>query len=255
MFAIFLRSIFTSLISFFGFETMLNFRSSLFWFICFFLIVLLMMIVSVIKICRIKSDRHHHIFFPFFCFLSGVIFFVFIPGGAFQQVYAVLASLFFGALLFYIGNFILGHTEVKKTYRHLTLFDIVALIFSFLSYSSLFGLYLFLAWSTWLLIFLSFILSIILFYYYFWYHRISHAKNLLYYFIFGLVALEVAWSMTFWSTGYLARGLVLFIIFYLFSGLLKHHHQKTLTKSMVREYLITAAVVLALVLGTTRWTF
>jgi hypothetical protein len=234
---------------------MLNFKQAIFWWALFFLAFLLVMVVAVVKICRAKRDRHHYIIFLILCYLSAIIFFVFIPGGIFQQIYIVAASLFFGAMLFYIGNFILGHSEVRKVFHHFTLFDIVILICAFFIYASLFGLYLFLTWPSWLLLIVSLVLSLILFYYYFWYHKIKYHTDLLYYFIFALCAVEITWAMTFWSTGYLARGMSLFIVFYIFSGLSKHHHQKTLTKNVVREYLVTAIIVLGLVLGSTRWTF
>lgn len=255
MFAILLRAIIASIVSFIGFEMMVNHRDLLFWIASFFLFFLFLITISIIQICKIKANRAHYIIFPVVCFLSTIVFFIFVPGKVFQQVYIIIASFLFGALLFYVGNFILGHTEIKKTYRHYTLFDIVVLVCSFVSYGALFGLYLFLSWPTWVLLLLSLVISLFLSFYYFWYNKLFHRKHLLHYLAFSLIAIEAAWAMTFWSTGFLARGIVLFILFYVFSGLLKHHHQNTLTRRIIQEYLVTSIIVLGLVLGTTKWSF
>lgn len=234
---------------------MVNHKDLLFWIALFLLFLLFLITVSIVAICRIRSNRLHYIVFPLFYFLSSIVFFVFIPGQIFQQIYIFISSFLFGAMLFYVGNFILGHTEVRKTFRHYTLFDIVVLVCGFFSYCALFGLYLFLSWPIWLLFIGALVISFFLSYYYFWYNKMAIKKNLIYYFIFSLIILEATWAITFWSTGFLARGMVLFIIFYTASGLAKHNHQKTLTSRIVKEYLATTIIALALVLGTTKWTF
>lgn len=255
MFAILIRSVLTTIVSFFGFELMVNHKNLLFWIAFFYLLFLFFFTLSVIQICKIKSNRLHYVIFPILCNLSAIIFFVFIPGKIFQQIYIIICSFLFGTLLFYVGNFILGYVQAKKFLRHYTLFDVIVLSCSFLSYTALFGLYLFLSWPTWLLLLLALFMSLFLLYYYFWYNKLTYKKNLLHYFIFSLVVAEAAWAVTFWSTGYLSRGIVLFILFYLFSGFLKHYYQKTLNKKIIKEYLVTSIIVLGLILGTTKWTF
>ena len=255
MFGVLIRSIFASLISLFGLEVMLGNRRSFVWLGLALLFSLMVTAILTIRLCRPKHGFLKHATFSLFFYAAGLLFFIFIPSRGFQQFFSFFLSIFFGLLIFYIGNFILGHTEKQKTYRHYTLFDLIILVCSFVAYSSLFGVYMLFSWPVWSLIISAFFMSLLLFYYYFWYNKITHERRNLYFLIFGLIILEASWAMVFWPVSFLTRGIVLFTLFYVFSGMLKHHHQNTLSKIIIREYVITSVILLALVLSTARWSY
>lgn len=254
MFSLILRSIFASLISFFSLETVILNRNLIWGTVIFLFIFFIIINIPLLRI-KIYSKRINFVTFPLVFLLSSVGFFVFVPGDILKQIYIGLASILLGLLLFYIGNFAFGNVVVAKSYKHYSLFDIIIFVCAFLSFSAIFGFYLFLGWPVWVLMIMTLVLSILLAYYYFWYNQIRFRMALLYLLVFGLVAIELTWSLSFWPTGFVARGVVMFVAFYVFSGLIKHYYQKTLNLKIIREYIIVSLIVLGLVLGTTQWTF
>lgn len=77
----------------------------------------------------------------------------------------------------------------------------------------------------------------------------------LFIFCFNLIQLEASWALSFWPTSFVSRAVVLFSIFYVATGISKHHLKSTLTQKILREYLIVGIIVLVLVLGTCRWKY
>jgi hypothetical protein len=92
-------------------------------------------------------------------------------------------------------------------------------------------------------------------YQFFWQRRLLTSETWIYVPVAGLVFTEITWALTFWPTGFVPRGMVLFVLFYCFVGLVRLYIGKNFVFNTVKKYLIVSAIVLSLVLGTTKWFF
>ena len=226
-----------------------------------YLVSILLMVISLaisisfVRKGRIESDRVAFAIFPILFLGSLVGFFVFIPGQLFRHIFAGLGSLVYAILTFYIGNLAAKRIKLDSKNRYYSLGEISILVFAFFSYTSVFGFYLFLNLPTWALMIETILISAFMAYFHFCYNKIDLSQNFIFYSVFGLISCEVAWALSFWPTGFISRGMVLFILFYVFAGLIKHYFHKTLDKKVIREHLAIAIIFLVLVLGTTKWTF
>lgn len=262
MFSSLLKSFLTFVLVFLGLEYIAFDKTKVFVVLASLSVFSLIISLTFIGKGKIESDKFAFILFPIL-FLGSIIgFFVFIPGEVLRHVFAILGSIFFAFLLFYIGNLAAKKIKLDFKNKYYSFGEISILACAFLIYTTLFGFFLFLNLSSWLLMLQVLIFSIFISYFYFCYNKIkletclpAGRKSYIFYLIFGLVSSELAWALSFWPTGFIPRAVVLFILFYIFSGLTKHHFQKSLDKKILREYLAVAILVLVLTLGTTRWTF
>lgn len=253
MFFSFLKSFFAFVLLFLGLEYVAFDKTKILAVFILLSIFSLIILLTFIGKEKIKSNRFAFIIFPLL-FLGSIFgFFVFIPGEILRHGFAFFGSIFFAFLLFYIGN--LATKKIKLDSKYYSFGEISILLCAFLTYACLFGFFLFLDLPSWLLILQTLIFSLFISYFYFCYNKIEFKKTFIFNLTFGLISSEVAWALSFWPTGFIARAIVLFALFYIFSGLAKHDFQKSLNKKILREYLVVAILVLALALGTTKWTF
>ncbi|NQU99193.1 MAG: hypothetical protein HQ538_00485 [Parcubacteria group bacterium] len=211
--------------------------------------------ISFVRKGRIQSDRIAFALFPILFLASLVGFFVFIPGDMFRHIFAVIGSLVYALLTFYTGNLAAKRVTLDSKNKYYSLGEISILVYAFFSYSCIFGFYLFLNLPTWILMLQTLLISVFVAYFHFCYNKIKLSQNFIFYSIYGLISCEIAWALSFWPTGFISRGMVLFIVFYVFAGLIKNYFNKTLDKKVVREHLVVAFVSLAIILSTTKWTF
>jgi hypothetical protein len=250
-----LKSILTFILLFLGLEYIAFDKSKVFAISFFLSIFSLITSLTFIGKNKIETDRFAFIFFPILFLASIIGFFVFIPGEILRHIFAVFGSAFFAFLNFYIGNLAAKKITLDSKNKYYSLGEISILICAFLSYTCIFGLFLFLNLPTWALMSQVLIFSLFISYFYFCYNKIKFNKSLIFYLVFSLVSSELAWAISFWPTGFISRAVVLFMLFYVFSGLVKHYFQKSLNKKILREYLVVGILILFLTLGTTRWTF
>ena len=251
----FLKSLFMFVVVLAGLEYIAYDKSRI-----YLILILLIILSSIVSFSflgkgKIESDRFAFTLFPILFLGSLIGFFVFIPGETLRHVFAVIGSLSYAVLIFYIGNLSEKEIAIDKKNKNYSLGELSILAYAFLSYGCIFGFYLFLNLQPWLLMLQTLIVSVFIAYFYFSYNNIKLSQNLIYYSVFGLVACEVAWALTFWPTGFISRALVLFILFYVFAGLIKHYFYKSLNRKILSEHLIVAILFLVIILGTTKWTF
>ncbi len=211
--------------------------------------------VSFVRKGRIQSDKMAFALFPILFLASLIGFFVFIPGDLFRHIFAAIGSLVYALLTFYTGNLAAKRITLDSKHKYYSLGEISILVYAFFSYACIFGFYLFLNLPTWILMLQTLLISVFAAYFHFCYNKIQLSQNLIFYSVFGLISCEMAWALSFWPTGFISRGMVLFIMFYVFAGLIKNYFNKTLNKKVVKEHLIVAFVSLAIILSTTKWTF
>lgn len=254
-----LSSFFKSLLIFvsllLGLEYIAYDKSRVYLIVVLLSIISFLVSISFVRKGKIETDRIAFAIFPILFLGSLVGFFVFIPGEIFRHIFAVIGSIIYALLIFYIGNLAAKRIELDSKNKYYSLGEISILVFAFFSYACIFGFYLFLNLPTWALMVQTLLISIFVAYFHFSYNKIKLSQNIVFYSIFGLITSEVAWALSFWPTGFISRAMVLFILFYVFAGLIKHYFNESLNKKVVREHVILAAVCLLLILGTTKWTF
>lgn len=250
-----LKSLFLSVVMFLGLEYIAYDKSRIYLVVIMLLIISSIISLSFLGKQKIQTDKIAFALFPILFMGSLVGFFVFIPGEALRHVFAIVGSLLYAVLIFYIGNLSEKEIYIDKKNKNYSLGEISILIYAFFTYGAIYGFYLFLNMQPWIMMLAVLIVSMFIVYFYFTYNKIKLSQNFIFYSIFSLVACEVAWALTFWPTGFISRALVLFILFYVFAGLIKHYFYKSLNRKILSEHLIVAILFLTIVLGTTRWTF
>jgi len=188
---------------------------------------------------------------PFSYILSTTVFLLFVPDLYYlQQIYLGLATIIFYGALKLVENVC---KDVKSRNAFKTC-DFLITISAFLFYASIFGLYLFLLWPSWIFLILLAFVTFILTYEFFW-HNLLLQKHIVYSLILTLIISEISWALTLWPTGFMPRAMVIFTVFYAFTNLSKHNFNKTLNKKFVRNIIIISVLILSLALLTTQWTF
>lgn len=255
MLSSFLKSLFMFACLFLGLEYVAYDKSRVYLIAILLSIISFLISISFVRKGKIEKDRIAFAIFPILFLASLVGFFVFVPGELFRHIFAGLSSLIYSLLIFYIGNLAAKRIKLDSKNKYYSLGEISILVFAFFSYACIFGFYLFLNLPTWALIVQTLLVSVFVAYFHFSYNKIKLNQNIVFYSIFGLITAEVAWALSFWPTGFISRAMVLFMLFYVFAGLIKHYFNESLDKKVVREHVILAAVCLLLILGTTKWTF
>ncbi len=188
---------------------------------------------------------------PAIYLISIITFLVFIPSSFFlQHIYIVTASILFVFTINCAENVI----KDLKNRKSLAANDFLIIISAFLLYSSILGLSLFLIWPIWLIMLLLIIATFILTYEFFWYNQLFE-KHIIYTLILTLIISELGWALSLWPTGFISRAIIIFVIFYIFTNLSKHHFNKTLNNKIIRNSIIISLIVVLLVLLTSKWTF
>ena len=111
-------------------------------------------------------------------------------------------------------------------------------------------------WPFWYLTPAILLISFVLFTIAIWSHHLDEKidnKTVMFSAILALVLAQIATALSFWPLLPLISALVLAIVFYVVLGLTQFELQQRLTARVVYEYLSIAAVVLVLILVTTRW--
>lgn len=188
--------------------------------------------------------------------VSSFLMMVFIEGTVYKQLYVIFACFSFFALVNrFIGMKVyeIQRMAYEQQYSYV---DFAMLLTSFFFYSGFFGLYLHIeAFQLWHLLLAVFASNAVMFFLFFYFNDLSLKKIWLYVFVLTFIILEMTWTLSFWPTGLLGRGAVLFFAYYLLSGLGKHYLKETFSVKVLREYVIVGAIVLALILSTTQWTY
>lgn len=290
-----LTSIIFSLIAAAGMEAVIYYREEhlLANLIITFVILIIGAMVAT-KFKAIKKDKFYLILLPIMFIAAALSYLIFQEGRVFRHIYVAVVAVFFFVSLYLISRkFSLGAeaekplvTSTRPNTREikektaasdlkiekpketplvdqksparefkLSFIEIFILVTAFLSFSSLFGFFLFFGLPLWLLMLAVFVLALILTFLDLSESGHFNLKNFLFALICAFIMVELAWVLSYWPSSIVSRGIVLFTFFYLFTGITKHHFQDLLTGKVVREYLIVSSLILLLVLGTTEWTY
>ena len=182
---------------------------------------------------------------------GAVAFLLLIPLPSLAHLYSLAVSIIYILLVKNVGR----RNQAEQIIDGFRVNDSALLACAFLIFSSLFALYIFLYLQSWILMVALAFLAMVMIYQYFWQEQFLNEKTWLFIPILGLVFAELGWALTFWPISFIARGVVLFVFFYCFLGLIKLHFNNRLILSAARKYLLVSVLVLSLVLGTTQWLY
>lgn len=187
---------------------------------------------------------------------SSFLMLVFVEGTMYKQLYIAFSVVSFFALVSRFVGMKVYEIQRMAYEQQYSYVDFAMLLTSFFFYSGFFGLYLHIeSFALWHLLVAVFASNTILFFLFFYFNDLSLKKIWLYVFVLTFIILEMTWTLSFWPTGLLGRGAVLFFAYYLLSGLGKHFLKETFSMKVLREYVLVGVVVLILILSTTQWVY
>lgn len=182
---------------------------------------------------------------------GAVSFLILIPSPPLAHLYSLAVGIIYILLIKSVEK----RDKKEQTADGFSINDVALLSSAFLCFSSLFAFYIFLYLQGWLLMAGLALLAMAMIYQYFWREDFLSEKTWPFIPILGLVFAELGWALTFWPIGFVARGVVLFIFFYCFLGMLKLYFNDRLVLATARKYLAVSILVLSLVLSTSQWLY
>ncbi len=260
------RSFLVSLIIFIGLQ-ILSERPDLLFYITPALSLILWL--GIFWICKnvqfvISSERYffnrikfpfsitsiHLLILPTMLLLGSILsnFFLFFEDPILRQM-----VIFTSFILFYILIFKLDYNIQNLSILYQNVINIANFFTVFLWCSLIFYIYLYFGWPKWAVILSVFIMSFLIAYQSLLKKNIPSIISWVYILILVLILIEITWIITFWPVGYLIGGMVILTSFYVLWGLIQDHIDNKLKLGTVLEYLAVSFIILAIVLGTTRW--
>jgi hypothetical protein len=77
--------------------------------------------------------------------------------------------------------------------------------------------------------------------------EVAWLRRLLYALVGGLLLGQVTWALNYWAATGWSGGALLLVLFYLCAGLITQHSRNTLTRRVLVEYLVVAALAFGMV--------
>lgn len=182
--------------------------------------------------------------------LSGFTFLYFLETAFIKQILIILLAFSYWLFLKNV-NLIVFSSEAGEGEKNFI--NYLCLVISFLSYSSLFALRIFLSIRIiWLeLIVLPIILLLLA--EVFLAYDIGIKKNILFIGVISLIILELFWANTNLPTNFFVNGIFLAVAYYLAVNLSRHQISNSLSKKLLVRYLTVGSLMLIFVLATAQW--
>jgi hypothetical protein len=177
----------------------------------------------------------------------GLLYFV---QSAKQEFLLILLS----AVMYYfihLAIYRLRGYQKDKTARGIIAAGSIATIFLF--YATAYGIYLNFAISLWILMFVLMTVTTLVSLQYFWLINDDKKNVLNFSLVLGFVMAEIVWVLNFWPFGYLTTGVITLIFYYVFWDLVQCHFFNALSKKRVAMNMLIFAMLVAMVLSSTRW--
>lgn len=181
---------------------------------------------------------------------------LFVGGSLYKQFFIGFTAMVLFALVRRLMAMKVVEIQKMAYAQQYSYVDFVLLLTSFLFYSGFFGFYLHIEqFQLWHLMLSILLINGFLFFLFFYFNDLWFKKIWVYVFVLTFIILEVTWTLSFWPTGLLGRGIVLFFVYYLMSGLGKHYLKETFSLKVLRQYAVVGVVILFLILTTIEWTY
>lgn len=189
---------------------------------------------------------------PFFFLASAYIFLLIIDNLVVAQIFIVSIGLVYMLILRNIF-FFLHQTKDYQPYALENIYSYVNMISLFLFYAGFYGLFLFLSWPIWLFVILVLLLSSFLFMRTLWSYKINWQYGKLYIALIGIMMAEAFYAMSLLPTSYLFNSLIIIVIYYLSTNIIKDHLRQRLDRKNIKKYLLISVIITIISFLTTRW--
>ncbi|MBU4360800.1 hypothetical protein L6278_00735 [Candidatus Parcubacteria bacterium] len=188
----------------------------------------------------------------FFLTLACLLFLLVIENFYLKYFILILTSLLTGAFFELIFVYLYRSHKyqpfsLNRYYEYVSI-----LIFFFLS-SSFFALQVFLNISFWLIGLILTLLACILFYLNLWLNKFEIKKNIIYFYILGLLTLELSLALTWLPISYYLKAFCLTIFYFLFIKFINYQLRENWNKKKVLFYVLGGVGIVLLALVTARW--
>lgn len=239
-----LRPFFYSVIFYSGLQVTARSHGQFFYVMAFFLLLL-----SFIGGWKLGKSWKFAVL-PFFFTLSSVAQLYLIGPEFERQIFIVLSVAVYYLAMF--GASRLGVYPKDQTARGMNMAATSATIF--LSYSSVYGLYLNFLVPTYALMLSYLLITFLVSYQYFsLLDGEGGGLDLVYSLLLALVMTEIIWTMNYWPFGYLTTAVIALILYYVLWDVIQCHFQKILTKKRVVANMVFFSTLIAFILVTSKW--
>lgn len=182
----------------------------------------------------------------------GVSFFLFFEVSSFLcQFVIVIALLCYYFFALYYKKIPVENQE--DYFKIESVLNSMILISAFLCYLIIYDLFFTFFTPLWVAMLLVLLVSWVLFYYLFWATNSIFSVMPVFVVLMGIVMLEIFSVLSFWRTDPMIRSIVLVTVFYVFLGVFALKIKNELINKKVAEYIVVAAIVLAITIATMRW--
>lgn len=223
-----------------------------FHYVLFSVITFLLMVV-LFGLLVDKSFKAWPLFItPFFLFTGSLSFLVLLKVTIVSHIVLGIGTLFLFLYQVHVYNLLYE----KEKYQRFSLINLSAYIniYSlFLFASALFGMQLFMNIPIWVSALIIFIATFLLTKHHLWVLRIPKRKGVLYSTMMGLLALELYWAISFFSVHFLVNGVLLTIMYYLASIIMRETLDDGKKISEFTKHIVFAICSIILLLLTAQW--
>jgi len=238
-----------------------------------YLSLIALLLISVLSAFWVTKNRFLSIILTMLFTTSSVLFLLTLGRNNFQQMYIIFSSLLFAVTLIGLNRFFMQQEnlkhqevmEVKILDSGFNLNQTIIFISIFLLSSGMYGIYLdfdFPVWSIMLAIFISIFFSTL------YLTEINFLKSkalelhldsfknktfIFYSFLFGFIALELVWIISFLPVNHLTVGAVMLSFYYSFWNILRGYLRNELSKKTVFSNLIFFMLAIGFIFMTSKW--
>ncbi|EKD46138.1 MAG: hypothetical protein ACD_68C00134G0001 [uncultured bacterium] len=220
----------------------------------FYLITLItvILLLGVIKPNLRQKEKIKYFILPFLYIISLASFVVLLKNNLTAHVFSFIASSIYGWLLWVIASLMAARDG--KTKQFYGRFYDVFIICTFLLFcSALLSLQTYLDLAPWIILLLLFIISALLFYQRLWFYDIMKREWWVEIVAFGFLMTQIAWATLFWPIANLPVAFFLLVVFYSLANVWSLALTHTLTAKSLKKVLWLSALVVVVVLASTRW--
>lgn len=189
---------------------------------------------------------------PFTFLLAVFAFFSLIDNELIRQLYLAAIGTVYFLVLQNIFSF-LHQTRNYQPYALENMYSYLSVISLFLFSSSVFGFFILFGWQNWIAIVPMVILGSFLFYRTIVAHKIPWRENWSSIAIIGLIVGEAYYCLSWLPTSFLFDALILTIVYYFLSNVMRDYLEQSFTIKSVRKYLYISLIITLASFLTARW--
>jgi hypothetical protein len=229
------------------------FRTSWLWYCIAAIVVIYFITIQVLSGHHFWRRQFWNLFIdPGVFAVSAITFFLFIDNQAIQQLFILTVTIGYYLVLHNMYIF-LYQTKDYQPYALENIYGYLNFTSFFLLTVSLYGFSILIGWQPWILIAPIFLLVFFLFCRTLRAQKIPWRQHWLTVAMISALVAEAYYAVSFLPTSYLFDGLLVAIVYYLFTNSTRDFLANTADKSTIRKYIYISIIVSVVAFLTTRW--